>query len=47
LDLITEQAKGLPEEQMKHITERIKLIRRWERTGRHVLPFVLKMLGGA
>jgi DNA-binding transcriptional regulator GbsR (MarR family) len=47
LDRITAEARRLPEEQMKHITERIRLIRRWERTGRHVLPFVLKMLGGA
>ena len=47
LDRITEQSQALPEEQMKHIQERIKTIRRWERTGRHILPFVLKMLGGA
>jgi len=47
LNHITAQAQSLPEEQMKHITERIKLLRRWERTGRHVLPFVLKMLGAA
>ena len=27
------------------IAERINLLRRWQRTGRRVLPFVLKMLG--
>ena len=30
----------------EHIAERIQLLRRWDRTGRRVLPFVLKMLGG-
>ena len=47
LDRIAADAQGLPEEQIKHITERIKLLRRWERAGRHAMPFVLKMLGGA
>jgi len=46
LDRIAAQTQKLSDEQRKHINERIKLLRRWERTGRRVLPFVLKMLGG-
>jgi HTH-type transcriptional regulator, glycine betaine synthesis regulator len=46
LDRIAAQTPKLSDEQRKHINERIKLLRRWERTGRRVLPFVLKMLGG-
>jgi DNA-binding transcriptional regulator GbsR (MarR family) len=44
---IEEQAQDLPEAQMKHLTERIRLLRRWEKTGRRVMPFILKMLGSA
>ncbi len=47
LDRIEAQAQELPEEQMNHVMERIKLLRRWEKTGRRVMPFVLKMLGSA
>ncbi len=47
LDNIAAQARNLSDEQMKHIKERIKLLRSWERAGRHIMPFVLKMLGGA
>jgi DNA-binding transcriptional regulator GbsR (MarR family) len=43
---IAAQTQKLSDEQRKHINERIKLLRRWERTGRRILPFVLKMLGG-
>jgi DNA-binding transcriptional regulator GbsR (MarR family) len=46
LDRIAGQTQNLSEEQRKHIAERIKLLRRWDRTGRRTLPFVLKMLGG-
>ncbi len=46
LDRIAAQTQKLSDEQRKHINERIKLLRRWERTGRRILPFVLKMLGG-
>src|SRR5271163_4212072 len=45
LDRIATQAQKLSDEQGKHINERIKLLRRWERSGRRILPFVLKMLG--
>jgi len=46
LDRIAGQTQNLSDEQRKHISERIKLLRRWDRTGRRTLPFVLKMLGG-
>ena len=45
LDRIAAQTEKLGEAQRRHIEERIKLLRRWERTGKRVLPFVLKMLG--
>jgi DNA-binding transcriptional regulator GbsR (MarR family) len=45
LDRIAAQTQNLGEAQRRHIEERIKLLRRWERTGKRVLPFVLKMLG--
>jgi DNA-binding transcriptional regulator GbsR (MarR family) len=44
LDRIACQTQKLSDEQRRHIAERIKLLRRWERTGRRILPFVLKML---
>lgn len=46
LDRIAEQAQSLSARQRKHVTDRVKLLRRWDRTGRRILPFVLKMLGG-
>lgn len=46
LDRIAALTQKLSEEQRKHIAERISLLRRWERTGRRVLPFFLKMLAG-
>jgi DNA-binding transcriptional regulator GbsR (MarR family) len=46
LDRIAGQTQGLSDEQRRHIAERIDLLRRWDRTGRRILPFVLKMLGG-
>jgi HTH-type transcriptional regulator, glycine betaine synthesis regulator len=47
LDRIALQTQSLSDAQRKHIMERVKLLRRWERTGRRILPFVLKMLGAA
>jgi HTH-type transcriptional regulator, glycine betaine synthesis regulator len=46
LGRIIAKTQKLSHEQRTHINERIKLLRRWERTGRRILPFVLKMLGG-
>ena len=46
LDRIASQTQKLSDEQRKHIHERIQLLRRWDQTGRRILPFVLKMLGG-
>lgn len=46
LDRIAAQAHKLSDEQRKHVNERVKLLRRWERRGRRLLPFVLKILGG-
>jgi len=46
MDRIAAQTRTLSGEQRKHILERIKLLRRWERTGRRILPFVVKMLDG-
>jgi hypothetical protein len=43
---ITAQAQHLSGEQRKHVHGRIRLLRSWERNGRRVVPFVLKMLGG-
>jgi DNA-binding transcriptional regulator GbsR (MarR family) len=45
LDRIAAQTENLSEGQRKHIAERVKLLRRWERSGQRILPFVLKMLG--
>jgi DNA-binding transcriptional regulator GbsR (MarR family) len=46
LDRIVAQTQKLSDEQRKHVNERVKLLRRWERRGQRILPFVLKMLGG-
>lgn len=46
LDRIAALTQNLSDTQKKHIAERISLLRRWERTGRRVMPFLLKMLGG-
>ncbi len=46
LGRIAAHAQKLSDAQRKHIQERIKLLRGWERTGRRLLPFILKMLGG-
>jgi len=46
LDRLAGQAQKLSGERRKHVGARIKLLRSWERNGRRVVPFVLKMLGG-
>jgi len=45
LDRLAAQAQKLSAEQRKHVGARVKLLRSWERNGRRVVPFVLKMLG--
>jgi DNA-binding transcriptional regulator GbsR (MarR family) len=45
LDRIAAQTQKLSDERRKHVVERIKLLRRWERTGRRIMPLVLKVLG--
>ena len=45
LDRIAAQTQRLSDEQRKHMQERIKLLRRWERAQRRVLPLVLNLLG--
>jgi HTH-type transcriptional regulator, glycine betaine synthesis regulator len=42
---IASKVETLPDEQRKHVVERLELLRRWERSGRRVLPLVLTMLG--
>ncbi|HEV3271714.1 MAG TPA: hypothetical protein VGZ93_05980 [Candidatus Methylacidiphilales bacterium] len=46
LERLGEQAQKLSGERRKHVSARLKLLRSWERNGRRVVPFVLKMLGG-
>jgi DNA-binding transcriptional regulator GbsR (MarR family) len=46
LDRIANHTQKLSGEQRKHVASRVKLLRRWERSGRRILPIVLKMLGG-
>ncbi len=43
---MADQAQKLSGEQRKHVNARVKLLRSWERNGRRVVPFVLKMLSG-
>ena len=45
LDRMASEAQKLSGERRKHINARLKLLRSWERNGRRVIPFVLKMLG--
>ncbi len=45
LDRLTAQAQKLSAERRKYVGARVKLLRSWERNGRRVVPFVLKMLG--
>jgi DNA-binding transcriptional regulator GbsR (MarR family) len=46
LDRIAASAQKLPATQRKFVAERVKTLRSWEKNGRRVLPFVLKILGG-
>jgi len=46
LQSIAAHAQKLSGEQRKFVTSRVKLLRSWQRNGRRVLPFVVKMLGG-
>ena len=45
LDRLAMQAQKLSTDQRKHVNARVKLLRSWQRNGRRVVPFVLKMLG--
>jgi hypothetical protein len=46
LDHITVAAQKLSGEQRKFVTARVKTLRNWEKNGRRMLPFMLKILGG-
>ena len=46
LEQITEKAQSLTGEARKHAMARVKLLQRWEKNVRRVLPFLLKVLGG-
>jgi DNA-binding transcriptional regulator GbsR (MarR family) len=46
LEQIAENAQQLTGEARKHTLARIKLLQSWERNGRRVLPFMLKLLVG-
>jgi DNA-binding transcriptional regulator GbsR (MarR family) len=46
LEQITAQTAKLSNGQRKHIIERVRLLRRWQRTGRRLMPLMLKILGG-
>jgi DNA-binding transcriptional regulator GbsR (MarR family) len=46
LDQIAAQTPHLSDGQRRHITERVRLLRRWQRTSRRMLPLILKLLGG-
>jgi HTH-type transcriptional regulator, glycine betaine synthesis regulator len=46
LDHITSAAQKLSGEQRKFVTARVKTLRNWEKNGRRMLPFMLKILGG-
>jgi len=46
LDRMSAEARKLSGDQRKHVNARVKLLRSWQRNGRRVVPFVLKMLGG-
>jgi DNA-binding transcriptional regulator GbsR (MarR family) len=46
LDQIAAQTAKLSDGQRRHITERVRQLRRWQRTGRRLMPLMLKLLGG-
>jgi DNA-binding transcriptional regulator GbsR (MarR family) len=45
LDRIALHTQTLSEQQRKHMGKRLELLRRWQRQGRRLWPFVLNMLG--
>ena len=45
LDRIALHSQTLSEVQRKHLGDRLELLRRWERNGKRLWPFVLNMLG--
>jgi HTH-type transcriptional regulator, glycine betaine synthesis regulator len=45
LDRIAIHSQTLSEPQRKHLGDRLELLRRWERNGKRLWPFVLNMLG--
>lgn len=46
LDQITAEAAKLTDGQRRHIADRVRLLRRWQRTGRRLMPLMLQVLGG-
>jgi DNA-binding transcriptional regulator GbsR (MarR family) len=46
LDQIAAQSAKLSDGQRRHITERVRQLRRWQRSGRRLMPLMLKILGG-
>jgi DNA-binding transcriptional regulator GbsR (MarR family) len=46
LERISAQAQTLAGDHRKHTLARVRTLQSWERNGRRVLPFMLKMLGG-
>lgn len=46
LDRISAHAQTLTGEARRHAVNRVKLLQSWEKNGRRILPFLLKMLGG-
>jgi DNA-binding transcriptional regulator GbsR (MarR family) len=46
LDHISSAAQKLSGEQRKFVTARVRTLRNWEKNGRRMLPFMLKILGG-
>jgi DNA-binding transcriptional regulator GbsR (MarR family) len=47
LDRIAAAAEKLNGEPRKHALARVKKLRNWEKNGRRIMPFLLKMLGSA
>lgn len=45
LDNISLQAQAFHGVERKHLLDRVKLLQSWERNGRQVLPFLVKILG--
>jgi HTH-type transcriptional regulator, glycine betaine synthesis regulator len=46
LERISRHSQVLAGGARKHVQARVKLLQSWEKNGRRVLPFLLKMLGG-